>query len=173
MWIRFRHIPCRLKHSKQWLCLLICLMAFSQVQSLPDDRQQPIEIEADLVAIDEKNNYTTYSGNVILTQGSILLAADTLTVYIGKQKIKQIRAQGRPVDFQQQTEKSGLVEGQASLIEFRSGANIIRLSGQAKLKQQDSQWRGNVLEYDVSSGLLLSKQRSKTIIPAASLGNDN
>ena len=44
------------------------------------DRDQPIDLEADTVQVDDAKQISTYSGNVILTQGTLLIRADKLIV---------------------------------------------------------------------------------------------
>ncbi|MFC2307407.1 MAG: LptA/OstA family protein, partial [Neisseria elongata] len=42
-----------------------------QAHALESDRKQPIEIEADQGELDQKNQSTTFSGNVVIKQGTL------------------------------------------------------------------------------------------------------
>lgn len=44
------------------------------------DRQQPVNIEADHMTVDDRNKVHVFEGNVILTQGSLLIKGDKLVV---------------------------------------------------------------------------------------------
>ena len=44
------------------------------------DRDKPINLEADSVKVDDAKQISTYSGNVILTQGTLIIRADKLIV---------------------------------------------------------------------------------------------
>jgi len=45
-------------------------------QPIPDDRSQPIQLEASRGQLDQKTGISVYEGNVVITQGSMRLAAD-------------------------------------------------------------------------------------------------
>ena len=48
--------------------------------SLPNDQQQPIRIQADDAQLDDKNGIATYKGDVIITQGSMKVTGNTVTI---------------------------------------------------------------------------------------------
>ncbi|MEY3041343.1 MAG: hypothetical protein RLZZ174_425, partial [Pseudomonadota bacterium] len=52
------------------LVLLVLLALASVSHALPEDEQQPIEIEADRAELDDATGTATYSGAVRLDQGS-------------------------------------------------------------------------------------------------------
>ena len=54
--------------------------ASSAAFALESDRNQPIQIEADQGSLDQKNQNTTFSGNVIVKQGSMYIQAGTVAV---------------------------------------------------------------------------------------------
>ena len=43
----------------------------NQVIGLSTDKDQPIELSSNTAVRDEKGGFTTYSGNVVLNQGSL------------------------------------------------------------------------------------------------------
>ena len=50
-------------------------------QALPGDTEQPIHISADEALRDEKRGITVYTGNVTMTQGSLSISAELITIY--------------------------------------------------------------------------------------------
>jgi len=48
--------------------------------SLPTDRDQPIHIQSDDAQLDDKKGVATYKGNVIITQGSMKITGNTVTI---------------------------------------------------------------------------------------------
>lgn len=48
--------------------------------ALPTDRDQPIRIQADDAQLDDKNGIATYKGDVIITQGSMKVTGNTVTI---------------------------------------------------------------------------------------------
>ena len=75
----------RLKRSLPKLLLTVLLtvlgLTFSRwATALDSDQDQPIQIVADLAVRDELAGETRYEGNVVLTQGSLVITADTLSI---------------------------------------------------------------------------------------------
>ena len=58
------------------ISILVCHLAISEEA----DSDKPIEIEADTMTVEETKNTSTYEGDVILTQGSLLINADKLII---------------------------------------------------------------------------------------------
>ena len=48
--------------------------------ALPNDSQQPIHISADDAQLDDRNGIATYKGDVIITQGSMKVTGNTVTM---------------------------------------------------------------------------------------------
>ena len=48
--------------------------------ALPNDQQQPIRIQADDAQLDDKNGVATYTGDVIITQGSMKVTGNKVTI---------------------------------------------------------------------------------------------
>ena len=70
-------------------------MAISQAQALPEDRLQAINIESDRASRNDKTGLTIYEGSVVLTQGSINIRADKITVHSKANKVSRIVCIGR------------------------------------------------------------------------------
>ena len=58
--------------------MLLALPIYSH--ALPSDANQPIKLLADKATYSERTGVTSYSGSVIITQGSLKLTADNITV---------------------------------------------------------------------------------------------
>jgi len=70
--------PLSLKIIFTSLCIIS--ISSSYVFAEKADRDKPIELESDSMTSDESKNKSVYSGNVILTQGTLLIKADELTI---------------------------------------------------------------------------------------------
>ncbi len=94
----------KLKIIKSLTLIGTLLFSFSAL-ALKNDTQQPINITSDNQSLDLEKNIVTFSDNVVITQGSILINADKVTIIRpadnggGKEKIEAL---GNPVTFQQQ-----------------------------------------------------------------------
>ena len=68
------------------LPLLISLglaAASSTSWALPSDRDQPIRVQADSAELDDKQGVAVYRGSVVITQGSLKITGDTVTLTVG------------------------------------------------------------------------------------------
>ena len=48
--------------------------------ALPSDRNQPINVQADSAEMDDKRGVAIYRGDVIITQGTLKITGDTVTI---------------------------------------------------------------------------------------------
>lgn len=129
--------------------MLAAVLAAAPVSALESDSRQPIEIEADQGELDQKNQTTVFSGNVIVKQGSIHVRAENVRVSkdaAGKQFLK---ASGKPVRFSQTLDGGkGTVNGEAALVEYSSASNVVKLSGNAKVTRGGDKAEGAVITYN-------------------------
>lgn len=126
---------------------LLALVVAGSAWALESDRQQPIELAADSVDIDEGKGLSVYRGDVDLRQGSIRLRADVVTVYQDGRKPSKIVAEGRPVRFEQQSDQ-GPVKGEARRIEYAIDSENLLLAGDAVLQQGPDSMRSDRIVYD-------------------------
>lgn len=147
--------------------------------ALPDDRNKPIEIQADSAERDAKTGITTYTGNVDIKQGSIHIAASTVVLNSNKNKLTQIHATGTPATYHQQiTGPSDVVDAKANTIHFDVAKNLLTLQDNASLKQESGSIVGDRIEYDTQAervraraakpGLNDNGRRITVIIPPSS-----
>ena len=134
-------------YRSKLLLTLILLCAVGVVVALESDKEQPIELAADSVDIDESKGTSVYRGDVDLRQGSMHLQADVVTVYQNKRKPTKIIAEGRPVKFQQQSDK-GLVKGRGKRAEYEVGSENLVMIGDAVLLQGNDSMRSDRIVYD-------------------------
>ena len=117
------------------------------------DRDKPVNIEADTVTLDDIKKVSVYSGNVILTQGTLMLRADRVQATQNATGLDKISASGRPVSFRQKMDGSDdVIEGVSDRIEFDSVSNQIELIGQAQLQRGSDELRGAQISYNANTG---------------------
>lgn len=129
-------------------------LASAQVLALPSDRNQAISLSADRATFNERTGVTTYSGNVLIEQGTMKLQAASIVANLNsKKEISSITATGGPARFQQQLDvKKGLAKGQANQIIYNAQTGIITLSGNAQLEQDGASIKGATLKYSMNKG---------------------
>ncbi len=159
--------------SRVWqpLLLVLAMASTTVVFALPSDQSKPVTLEADQASFNERTGVTSYRGNVIITQGTIRIEADQLTVNLDDNRgIKDAIAQGSPARFQQQLETSkGLAKGQGQNVTYNAQTGIVTLKGNAFLSQDGATFRGETLRYSMNQGDIeatgSSKQRVQLVIP--------
>lgn len=139
--------------------------------AIPSDRNQAISLEADRATFNEKTGITTYTGNVVIQQGTLKIQANSIVANLNQQsQIKNVTAQGAPAKFQQQMDtKGGLAKGEAKKIIYNAETGILSLSGGAFLSQNGATFRGENLTYSMNKGDIEatggSNGRIKIVIP--------
>lgn len=128
---------------------MILLSGSLNAYALESDRNQPIAIEADQGSLDQKNQVTTFSGNVIIKQGSLNIRAANVRVSQDKSGNQTMHAEGSPVKFGQQLENKGYVEGQGNKVEYGSATGLVKLSGNAKVQRGGDVATGEVITYNM------------------------
>ena len=100
--------------------LMLCIILLSpHLAALDSDRDQPIQIEADVAVRDESAGETRYEGNVILTQGSLRITADMISIKHDSAAADKIVAIGRPATLvQQPASDQSPVDASARQIEY-------------------------------------------------------
>jgi lipopolysaccharide export system protein LptA len=129
------------------LCLLLWL-PLAPAYALSTDKDQPIHVEADSVEIDDRTGVSIYQGDVDVKQGSIHLTADKVTVYQKERRTERVKAVGRPVRFQQRTDKGQTVKGRAREVEYHVTGDELVLTGEARLSQGDDNFSSDRIIYD-------------------------
>jgi len=155
----------------RFLLLLLLLFAATGAWALPQDKDAPVQIEADSGELDQAKNRTIYKGNVHITQGTMELWADQVIVQYKGTRPWEITATGRPARFKQLPEKGkAWIEGQGNRILYRIHSDELLLTGNAELKQQQDRFRSDRIVYDRRAGRLKAgsaaggKQRVKVTI---------
>jgi lipopolysaccharide export system protein LptA len=138
------------------------------------DRDKPIEIEADTMTVDDAKNTSIYTGDVILTQGTLLIKAEELIVRQDKQGFQHSTSLGNPTTFKQKMEASNeYIQGKALRIEYDGHMDKIYLYKNAEVKRGNDIVVGDYISYDANAEIAQAlssnkgngeKSRTKAII---------
>ena len=151
---------CRKAENKlQWIvtCLSALLLfgASHCVFAKHEDSQQPITIEADKAKVDEKKGISTYTGNVLLRQGSIQIKSDELKVISKDGGLDKLVATGKPVIYLQSGDaEKGDIVGEAYQMEYFALEGKLILLENAKLSQGPNMFSGNRIAYDTQKEIV-------------------
>ncbi|KAE9538979.1 lipopolysaccharide transport periplasmic protein LptA [Ursidibacter maritimus] len=157
-----------MKFVKKSLFLTAFLTMSMSAYALKGDTDQPINIDSGSQSLDMDNNVVVFTDNVLITQGSIKITANKVTITRQEGKKEKIDANGSPVTFQQTLDNGKPVNGKASSVNYDLGSEFLTLIGNAELKQLDSFIKAERITYDVKKQQLKAtsggKSRVKTVL---------
>lgn len=137
----------RLKTTRLLLTAFLLAGAPASFAELAD-REKPINLEADQVTVDDAQQISTFTGNVRLSQGSLLILGDKIVVMQDKEGFMQVTAYGKTASFRQKREGlDGYVEGYGERIEYNARAETMLLHAQARLKRDLDEVQGEHITY--------------------------
>jgi lipopolysaccharide export system protein LptA len=139
-------------HYKLLACALWFALATPPALAERADRNKPVNLEADSVTVDDINKLSVYRGNVIMSQGTLMLRAERITVRQNDAGVERVSATGTPVAFRQRTDNGPeLVEGFAENMEYFSNGTL-DLIGRARLRRGVDELRGERISYNSADG---------------------
>ncbi len=100
-----------------------------------DDATKPINIKANTAEINDATGISIYRGNVEITQGSMRLTGEIVTLETTDKKVKKIIAEGNLSTFKQTTDDGKLINAEAKKMVYRITSNEIILTDNAKLTE--------------------------------------
>jgi lipopolysaccharide export system protein LptA len=127
------------------LVLAVALPARAELQ----DREKPVNIEADRLSLDDKKKESTFEGNVTLTQGSLMLRADRVVVRQDADGFNFAVAWGKPAYFRQKREGvDEYIEGYSERMEYDGKQDKVQLFTAARVTKGLDEVRGDYISYD-------------------------
>jgi lipopolysaccharide export system protein LptA len=142
-----------IKYNFILFCAQIILISIpSAAYSEEADRDKSIEIESDTMTVDDAKNISIYKGDVILTQGTLIIRASKLTVREDSQGFQHSTAIGKPTTFKQK--RDGIdeyIEGSADRIEYDGHMDKVHLYSKASVKRGNDTVFGDYIMYDTNA----------------------
>lgn len=149
----------RAKNASLLFLALLGMLAPLAAQALSSDRDQPINIEADSADIDDKQGVSVYQGNVVMTQGSMRLSGDVVTVYSPNRELQKAVAEGAPARFKQRPDnKDEDMRAQAQRMEYYADSGKLILLEGAHVWQEKDEFSGNRIEYDTRRDVVTARK---------------
>ena len=135
--------------------------------ALDSDRKQPISLEADSAVMDEAKGHYVYSGNVLVTQGSMIISAASVEILMdANDNIDSFHAMGDKASqaHLQQTAQSdqSKLDAWADDLVYAVIKDIITLTGNAALHQKGNQFSGDTIHYSVADEKVKANAKPNT-----------
>ncbi len=146
--------------SSRGKILVTSLMLLSQSSwGLESDRDQPIHIKADRITVNEKQGVSFYKGNVQVTQGSLRVNGDEVTVFLQSDALSKVIVIGNPATLIQQPDhRQEPVNAKATRMEYDAKREIVHLLENAEVQQGPNSFAGNYIEYDTRNSMVSARK---------------
>ena len=113
------------------------------------DRDKPVHLEADQASVQDANKLATFTGNVVLTQGTLVIRADKMTVKEDASGFQYATAFGNLASFRQKRDgMDEYIEGWSERMEYDGKADKVQLFRKARLKRGQDEVHGDYISYD-------------------------
>ncbi|ADJ27267.1 lipopolysaccharide transport periplasmic protein LptA [Nitrosococcus watsonii] len=143
-----------LKLTAAWF--IIGSLSIETALALSSDSEQPIHIEADRGELDDREQVAVYSGNVHLTQGTLRIDSDTLTIYYTlDKKLEKAVAEGQPAWYRQRPDNSKEdIRAKALRMEYHADTTTIHLLQKAHIWQGTNEFTGDRIVYNTERDIV-------------------
>ena len=134
-----------------FLLSLSALLGSACAWALPTDREQPIRVQADSAELDDRQGVAVYRGDVIITQGTLKITGDTVTISQNAQgDIEIFTSVGKPAYYEQKpSADKQIVKAYGLTIQYFAANERIVLIDQAKVLSPDgNSTEGEKITYD-------------------------
>lgn len=185
--------PVPTRRSASGCAAFLGLLLGAGAAALPGDSQQPIRIDTREAVRDETSGETLYRGEVRMTQGSLVIAAETVRLQEQRSRrdpdasrdplagsdVFRITARGNPAHMRQVlTAGEPAVEADARLIEYFQPRSLVRLRNAVRLRKGRMRLDAARVDYLIDEQRIVaysnarSGQRVRTVMPAERLRTD-
>jgi lipopolysaccharide export system protein LptA len=143
--------------------LALAALAPSAAQAEKSDREKPINYSADVGDVNYQTKIGTLSGNVVVTQGTLVIHADRIVMRQNPDNSLSATAYGNPVSFRQK--RDGVDEyydGFAQRVEYDGAKEFLQLFDRALLRRGQDEIRSNYISYNIATEYFKAEGRPET-----------
>jgi len=156
--------------KKVFTTVLIGMLFNGSALAEKADRDKPVHLEADRATVQDANKLATFTGNVVLTQGTLIIRADKMTVKEDANGFQHATAFGNLASFRQKRDgKDEYVEGWSERMEYDGKADKVQLFKKARLRRGQDEVYGDYISYDAINEFfqVMGGTASETAAPQA------
>ena len=133
--------------------------------ALPEraDRGKPINLESDRMRVDDAQKTSVFEGKVVMTQGTLSIRADKVTLRQDKDGYQYGSASGNLASFRQKRDGADeYFEGYAQRAEYDGTKELLELFDRALLRRGQDDIRSNYISYNAATELFKAEGRAET-----------
>ncbi|MCW8899060.1 MAG: lipopolysaccharide transport periplasmic protein LptA [Gammaproteobacteria bacterium] len=134
-------------------------------------KQQTIDIHANYLLLDENKGISIYKGKVLFTKDTLVIKADTVTLYYDGEKLTKAEILGSPADVRHEPDNEEKVHSQANKMEYFIAEEKLTLKGRAFVDQGARHFSGEYIEYDTRQRIITAAGEQNKVTTAETLNN--
>jgi len=143
---------------KKYKILLLTLLMSNSALALESDFEENVVVNAKRQEVFIKENRVIFYDNVVVTQGTILINADKLTVLsTGGKGTEVMIATGNVATFYQELDDGKKINAESNEIRYELGKKRLTLTKNARLRQADSEVKGNKIIYQIDKQEMIAE----------------
>lgn len=132
--------------------LLVLLFSGLAQAGQSTDRELPMNLKADTSSGNLEAGRLVLGGNVEITQGSLVIRAQSGEILQAEGRIDQANFDGAPVTIRQDVEGQGELRAEAKRLEYQVEKEVVTLIGSVKIDRPRGSMRGERVVYNLASG---------------------
>lgn len=134
------------------------LLLAGDLNARSSDRHQPIDISADASVMEQAAGQPSLlSGNVVITQGSLVINSAKGSVYVNGGEVTRVVLSGSPVRLRQTLDNGEPLIVNANTADYNLRTDTVVLSGNVRISQPSGNLSAPQATYNMSSGRFESK----------------
>lgn len=143
---------------KKYKIFLLTLLMSNSAFALESDFEENVVVNAKRQEVFIKENRVIFYDNVVVTQGTILIHADKLTVLSSNGKGTEVMiATGNVATFYQELDDGKKINAESNEIRYELGKKRLTLTKNARLRQADSEVKGNKIIYQIDKQEMIAE----------------
>ncbi|TFH07912.1 MAG: lipopolysaccharide transport periplasmic protein LptA [Nitrosomonadales bacterium] len=133
------------------------------------DSDKPVHLESDSATVENaglsnnRNRTSVFNGNVVLTQGTLIIRSDKMVVKEDENGFQNATAYGNLASFRQKRDgMNEYIEGWSERMEYDSKADKVELFKQARLRRGADEVQGDYISYEATTEFFQVNNGAKT-----------
>lgn len=152
--------------SNKFYQYLTLILVLSLVSDLVLAKSLPIHIHAGAGSVDMRNMTSSFTGNITITQGTLVVHASSGQASQdkdGNKKLVLLGSAKSPVTFQELASDKELIKGRGDRFEYNTVTSVASLIGNARITKGNSLIEGDKLTYNTQTEFYSAATNNDTV----------
>ncbi|MFC4727822.1 lipopolysaccharide transport periplasmic protein LptA [Coralloluteibacterium thermophilus] len=152
------------RHLASLSLALLLTAAAADALARSEDRNQPLELDAETTdGFLTDDGQTTFSGNVVATQGTLHIRADQAVVTMRNGDIVRVVLTGNPARMRQEDDQGQPMDARARRVDYDLSTDQIVFTGGVEIEQPRGSLRGERVFYDMATSRVNAGQSGERV----------